>query len=423
MDRPVSLHTARLILQRWWGHDDFHYHQRRAILAALRGRDCLAVLPTGGGKSLCYQIPGLVRPGLTVIVSPLVSLMQDQVAALRARHLPAAYVAGDQPRVSQEAVWSGVRSGRVKLLYVAPERLRQTAERVGRRPVGLLAVDEAHCISEWGHEFRPTYRGLGQYVQVLGTPPVMAVTATATPATRWEIVRSLRLKRPVMALRSFDRPNLWLGVRCFANAASRLGTTARMLRRVADGVALVYAPTRHRTDDVAAVLRWWGIRAWPYHAGLPAHARRRLLYRFRCGELRVVVATSAFGMGIDRPDVRLVIHLGLPVRPEAYYQQAGRAGRDGEPAACWLFWEKGDLRLASRLAARGGADGPGTVAARESRARALATMERYVRGRQCRRRALLAYLGESLSRCAGCDRCARRGIRDPLRYGSPTSNR
>ncbi len=387
-----TLDDARAVLKEVWGYPDFRFPQRRAVLAALRGRDCLALLPTGGGKSLCFQVPALLQNGMTLVVSPLISLMQDQVAALRSRGVAAAYLSSTQKPEMQLAVREAVLGGRIKLLYIAPERMERMSA-VTRLKCVRLAVDEAHCISEWGHDFRPHYRALGRHREALGSPPTTAVTATATPATREDIVRVLGLTDPVRILQSFDRPNLWFGVRKFANDVERARHAARMLA-AAGGTAVVYVPTRNRADGVAMALRRWGFAAAPYHAALPAAARRGLLVRFLDGRVRVMVATNAFGMGIDKPDVRLVLHLGVPSRPEAYYQEAGRAGRDGKPARCELLWLPRDLLLTARLGGRGPGGAPG-----------VETMRRYVMGRVCRRKHLLAYLGERLERCAGCDRC------------------
>jgi ATP-dependent DNA helicase RecQ len=390
------LEQARAALASRWGFSDFRLPQRRVILAALTGRDCLAILPTGGGKSLCYQVPALLLPGLTLVVSPLISLMQDQVAALRARGIPAAYLSSTQDGSTQDAVRSALVQGKLKLLYVAPERLEQLC-RSGLPPVSLLAVDEAHCISEWGHEFRPHYRTIGRFHRAFGGPPVLALTATATPVTRSDITRVLDLRNPVTVTSSFDRPNLSFAVERHEIERSRLAVLGRLLRGISQS-AVIYLPTRNRTDGIATILRGWGFAAAPYHAGLPGKARRALLGRFLDGRIRIMVATNAFGMGIDKPDVRLVAHLGVPPRPEAYYQEAGRAGRDGNPARCILLWVPGDVTLARRLA--GGGSSP-NVAAVEG----FATMQKYLRTRGCRRRVLLDYLGERVQECAGCDNC------------------
>jgi ATP-dependent DNA helicase RecQ len=380
------------------------------VAAALRGRDCLAVLPTGGGKSLCYQVPGLLLPHLTLVVSPLISLMQDQVAALRARGVAAAYLSSTQTPTVQAAVRDLVKAGSLRLLYVAPERLQSLPGILGSRPVSLLAVDEAHCISEWGHDFRPHYRRLGAVRAGLETPPTIALTATATPQTQDDICTVLRLRQPVRVMTSFDRPNLHFAVRHVATEPARFTELSRLLRGAADGSIIVYVPTRNRADGIANVLRWHGFSAAPYHAGLPGTARRALLRRFLSGHIRIIVATTAFGMGIDKPDVRLVVHLGVPSRPEAYYQEAGRAGRDGRRSQCVLLWREHDLALTAHFARAKGTTGGAAAAAQiQAAQRALVTMRTYVSTRRCRRAVLLGYLGEKLARCSGCDRCGISG--------------
>jgi ATP-dependent DNA helicase RecQ len=401
--RP-TLADAERVLRAVWRYPAFRYHQRKAVLAALSGRDCLAVLPTGGGKSLCFQVPALVLPGLTLVVSPLISLMQDQVTALRERGVPAAYLSSTQSHRKQQSVWEALRAGRLKLLYVAPERMKQLVAMNQRPDVSLLAVDEAHCISEWGHDFRPHFRALGVHRVQLGRPPTIAVTATATPETQRDIARVLRLVNPVRIGQSFDRPNLFLVARMFDNETTRVGQAAKLIRANPQ-TTIVYVQTRDRTDGVAAVLKMWGIKAAPYHAGLPASARRALLERFIAGTIPVMVATNAFGMGIDKPDVRLVVHLGVPARPESYFQEAGRAGRDGLPSRCEMLWTKGDLALAARMASSNEQDKNESDVHLRAKRRGLETMRRYVTTRRCRRRLLLEYMGEELECCSGCDRC------------------
>jgi len=366
------------------------------------------VLPTGGGKSICFQVPALLLPGATVVVSPLISLMQDQVAALRQRGVAAGYLSSAQPPADRTGILASLHDGRLKLLYIAPERLESLMRDLDRTPIAMLAVDEAHCISEWGHEFRPHYRTIGRYRSLMGAPPTMALTGTATPETRADIAHSLRLRRPVTVMRSFDRPNLYFGARCVGYDGERLQLALRLLRATG-GTAIVYVPTRNQADGVATVLRHWGIHALPYHAGLPAIARRDLLTQFLDGTCRVMVATNAFGMGIDKPDVRLVLHLGVPGRPEAYFQEAGRAGRDGAPAACIMLWTEGDLGLARQFLVRPCEPHGHRRRVRASNRRGLAAMIRYVRIHGCRRRVLLDYLGERGARCSGCDQCRSRG--------------
>jgi len=414
-----TLADCRSVLRERWGFPDFRHHQKRAVLAALRGRDCLAVLPTGGGKSLCFQIPALALPGLTVVISPLISLMQDQVASLRDRGVAAAYLSSTQRPALRSAVMNALRARRLKLLYMAPERLGGLVPLLACCGVDLLAIDEAHCISEWGHDFRPHYRALGRHRAAVDHPPVIALTATATPQTLRDVTRVLALERPVRIAQSFDRPNLRFEARRLDDDRTRLRVLAELVR-CPGGSVIVYVPTRNQADGVAAVLREWGFSALPYHAALPAAARRGLLARFLDGRTRIMVATNAFGMGIDKPDVRLVAHLGVPPRPEAYFQEAGRAGRDGKPARCIMLWRKGDLVLARRLS---GADRALSAIQREARRRALATMRSYVHTRGCRRRVLLGYLGERLGHCSGCDGCDRRSGMGPVGLSQNASSR
>jgi ATP-dependent DNA helicase RecQ len=387
-----------------WGYPGLRTSQRKAVLAAAHGRDALVVLPTGGGKSLCYQVPALLLPGLTLVVSPLISLMQDQVAALRLRGVAAAYLSSSQAPRLQQAIREAVRGGRIRILYVAAERLPQLPRLLAGRTISLLAVDEAHCISEWGHDFRPHYRRLGVWRGALGNPPTVALTATATPATQADIVRVLGLRRAIIVTASFDRPNLFLAARRMGDERARFAALEGLLATV-QGSAIAYVPTRNRADGVANVLRFHGVSAAPYHAGLPGSSRRALLNRFLGGDVRVMVATTAFGMGIDKPDVRLVVHLGVPTRPEAYYQEAGRAGRDTRPARCELLWREHDLQLAAHLNRPEGLFAVRSDEPHASTRKAIKTMRRYVTTRGCRRRVLLEYLGEGMARCSGCDRC------------------
>ncbi len=379
-----GLARARELLAARFGHAAFRVHQLKVLGPLLAGQSVLAVLPTGAGKSLCYQLPALMTGGLTLVISPLISLMQNQVDALRRRGIGAAYLnsllAPDERRVILDATLSG----RLTLLYCAPERLGSLVRHLSRaaRAVALLAVDEAHCIVEWGNEFRPVYRRLDKYRYLLGDPVTIALTGSATPATRAEIVRVLRIPRAAVVLTSFDRPNLAFAVERVRDDRHRFARVRELLRG-ADGSVILYAPTRRLTELVTRALLRMGVRAAPYHAGLTPRTRRRVLAAFLADRVPVVVATSAFGMGIDKPDVRRVIHWGPPRTLEAYYQEAGRAGRDGGRAACVVLWHPADFAWHA----------------------CTGDVRRYVMARACRRRMLLAYLGERADTCSGCDVC------------------
>jgi ATP-dependent DNA helicase RecQ len=332
------LELARSALSRYFGYDAFRAGQERAISAVLAGRDTMVVLPTGGGKSLCYQVPALVLPKLTVVVSPLISLMKDQVDALVARGVPATFV---NSAISQSVTSDRLAralSGEVKLLYVAPERFEMgtLAERLRDAGVSLLAVDEAHCISEWGHDFRPSYLKIGALRERLGMPAVVALTATATPHVRDDIMRQLRLHDPEIVVTGFDRTNLQYHVVPTRNEQQKDDALVGLLREN-EGLAVVYASTRKSVERVAGVLQRRGISAIAYHAGLDDKHRHEVQDKFMSEAVRAIVATNAFGMGIDKPNVRLVIHHAMPGTLEAYYQEAGRAGRDGKPATCFLL--------------------------------------------------------------------------------------
>ena len=342
----VDLEPALAILRRHYGYQRFRPAQERVVRAVLLGGDVLAVLPTGSGKSICFQVPALLGSGLTLVVSPLISLMQDQVAAAERRGIPAAALTGAVPAAERAAIVRAVRSGRLRLLYISPERLHSASFRslISRAAVCRLAVDESHCISEWGHDFRPSYRKIAILRRLVGNPPCVALTATATPETRKEIAAALRLRSPRSVVVSVNRSNLHWSVRRVREPghAVRLALTA--VRRVS-GPAILYLPTRERSVRMTEALLRRGIVAAPYHAGLPADRRIVIQQRFLAGALRAVCATTAFGMGIDHPSVRLVCNVGLPGSLEGYVQQAGRAGRDGKPSSCLLIAGREDAKI------------------------------------------------------------------------------
>ena len=335
--RP-TLDAARAALRARFGFPDFRPGQERAVSSVLAGRDTLVVLPTGGGKSVCYQVPALLLPGLTVVVSPLISLMKDQVDALTARGIPATFVNSSLSQGEVAERMSRVTRGEVKLLYVAPERfdVGTAAERLRGVGVSLLAVDEAHCISEWGHDFRPSYLRVAQVREKLGWPPAVALTATATPHVRQDIVRQLRLEEADTIITGFDRTNLRYHVVPTRSDAEKDSALIEVLRRH-DGVAIVYASTRRNVEKVTGTLERAGISAAAYHAGLDDAHRHDVQEAFMQESVRAIVATNAFGMGIDKPNVRVVVHHAMPGTIEAYYQEAGRAGRDGKPSDVYLL--------------------------------------------------------------------------------------
>ena len=332
------LEKARATLRQSFGYPGFRPGQERAIASILTGRDTLVVLPTGGGKSLCYQVPALMTPGLTVVVSPLISLMKDQVDALSARGLPAAFINSTltSSQVSDRLAKAG--RGEIKMLYVAPERFDAgvTADRLRAMGVSLLAVDEAHCISEWGHDFRPSYLRMRDVRDRLGAPPTMALTATATPEVRKDIATQLALRNPTIIVTGFDRTNLHYHVIPTRTDQEKDDTLVQALRDN-DGLAVVYASTRRNVERIAGVLERARISATAYHAGLDDAHRHEVQDNFMRENVRAIVATNAFGMGIDKPNVRLVVHHAMPGTLEAYYQEAGRAGRDGLHSECVLL--------------------------------------------------------------------------------------
>jgi ATP-dependent DNA helicase RecQ len=406
----------REALKRYFDHENFRAGQEAIIRAVLRGDDTLAVLPSGGGKSLCFQLPALLRPGLTLVVSPLIALMQDQVGSLLQNGIPATFV-------NSSLGWAEmhrrlVDMGRHRLVYVAPERFKSKwfLSSLRRTGVSLFVVDEAHCISMWGHDFRPDYLQLRDVLELLGRPQVMACTATATPEVREDIARQLGLSNPSVIVRGVARENLSLAVRRAATHAAKLARTLEILRDHPTGI--VYCSTRANVENVAGKLKAEGLSCIAYHAGMEDQERRRSQDLFIRGEVPVAVATNAFGMGIDRPDLRAIVHWDVPGSIEAYYQEAGRAGRDGRPARCELLFSHADVRTQEFFIQS--SDNP---TAERDRAR-LRRLLAYVHSRSCRHKTILRHFGdpagESMPDCGNCDNCRRKaGAQTGIRR-SPT---
>ncbi len=392
--------AAEPLLREVFGFDAFRPGQAEIVQAVAAGENVLAIMPTGGGKSLCFQLPALMRPGVTVVISPLIALMRDQVRALQEAGVAAgALTSGNTPEET-DAVWEALQAGRLKLLYMAPERLASGAavgmlRRIG---VGLIAVDEAHCVSQWGHDFRPDYLRIGGVRRALGVP-LAAFTATADAETRSEIVdRLFDGAAPRVFLRGFDRPNIHLAFQPKDNPRRQILAFAAA-RRGQSGI--VYCATRAKTETLAAALREDGHAACPYHGGMGAEDRRTVEARFAREDGLIVVATVAFGMGVDKPDIRWVAHADLPKSIEAYYQEIGRAGRDGAPAETLTLFGADDIRL-RRAQIDEGLAPPERRAADHARLNALLGLAEAL---ECRRRVLLAYFGEETRPCGNCDLC------------------
>jgi len=335
-----------------FGHTTLRPGQAEVIADIFAGRPVIGVMPTGAGKSLCYQLPAVVlgeRGGITLVVSPLIALMKDQVDALTQRGVPAVALTSASGASEKSEMLDKIRAGAYTLVYVAPERFRSPrfieVLRSIAHKIALVAIDEAHCISEWGHDFRPDYRRLGQVIVDLGAPRLAAFTATATPEVRLDIAAQLKLENPRLHVRGFDRPNLYYAVTKAGGTDDKTAQLIELVRTRDGGVALVYAATRKNAEKYAIELKAAGMRARVYHAGLEGGVREKAQDVFMSGQLDVIVATNAFGMGIDKSDIRLVVHADIPRSPEAYYQEAGRGGRDGKPTRCVLLFNHGDIRL------------------------------------------------------------------------------
>lgn len=391
-------------LQKHFGYSSFREQQKEIIANVLEGKDTIVLMPTGGGKSICYQLPATILPGLTIVVSPLIALMQDQVQALKANGISAAYLNSTLSYEEENLLMQDIRAGRIKLLYVAPERLlnigfstflTELSDGVG---LSLFAIDEAHCLSSWGHQFRPDYKNLKAIRNQFPEVPIIALTATADKTVRKEIGELLKLKKPKYFISSFDRPNLSLAVLPGQKKFEQLG---KILTRHAGKCGIIYCLSRKGTEELALKLRNDGYNAQEYHAGMSAELRQETQNDFIGGDLKIVVATVAFGMGIDKSNVRFVAHYNMPGNLEAYYQEIGRAGRDGEPAEAVLFYSYRDVQLRESFI-----QDIYDEQQRDIQKAKLDRMREYAEAQICRRQILLTYFSDRIEdSCNNCDVC------------------
>lgn len=390
-----------------FGFTDFRHGQRMLIEAIASGRDALGVMPTGGGKSLCFQLPALALDGVAIVISPLIALMKDQVDALKAKGVAAEAFNSALSMAEKSEILRKLEAGLIRLLYIAPERIQSDGfiTRLKRVKISFLAVDEAHCISHWGHDFRPDYMRLNELRTALGNPPCIALTATATKRVQDDIVARLKLRDPARVVTGFHRPNLSFEVRHCASRSTKVSELRSLIGQatVDGGNAIIYAATRKNVEWLASALNQAGIRTGYYHAGLNDDERDAVQDHFFNSKLKVLVATNAFGMGIDKSNVRLVAHFDIPGSMEAYYQEAGRAGRDGAPARCVLLFNHADVATQEFFIDKG------EDAQSEIGKSLLKQLVRYAYGKDCREHMILDYFGDedalAIQRCERCDRC------------------
>lgn len=391
------------LLKQYWGYSGFRARQQNIVESILAGRDVAVVMPTGGGKSLCYQLPALAMQQTAIVISPLIALMQDQVAQLDQAGIPAGFLNSSLDYHSQREVQRRAGNGSLRLLYLSPERLlrEDTVDWLRHAPIGFFAIDEAHCISEWGHEFRPEYRRLRLLRDAFPDKPIAAFTASATRQVRHDIVAQLGLRNPAKFVLSFHRPNLrYIVKQCEPRQQTKLLTSA--LHWYGEGNVIVYAPTVNQVEATAAALDRQGFPAIAYHGQMESGERRRNQELWMSGEKRILVGTIAFGLGINKPDVRAVLHLSLPKSLEQYYQEAGRAGRDGDPADCVILWQGKDAGLLAYFI------GQIEDGAEKQRAwQRYHTIRRFVESQECRHRQVCLHFGETpkWERCEACDVC------------------
>ncbi|MDD5463861.1 MAG: RecQ family ATP-dependent DNA helicase [Candidatus Moranbacteria bacterium] len=406
-------------LEKYFSFSQFRPGQKEVVEAIIDGKDVVALMPTGGGKSLCFQLPAILSEKISIVISPLIALMQDQVDALNARGIAATYINSSLDQYEIAERFDDIKNGKTKIVYIAPERFgnREFQALFSKLDVYLLAVDEAHCVSQWGHDFRPDYLAVKQYIAMLPKRPIVAAfTATATPEVKDDIIERLALNQPAVFVRGFDRPNLKFFVRANLKKKERIEEALRIVKSI-EGSGIIYAITRKETEEVVRFFKENGIKAAAYHAGMTGDKRSKIQNDFMENKFKVIVATIAFGMGVDKADIRYVIHVGMPSSPEGYYQEAGRAGRDGENAYCILLHSKSDASLhhffimtgKSEMSSQGKSWADAKVVTDIKYAR-LDKMKQYVNLDSCRRLLLLEYFGDPAVKnhsgnCKGCDVC------------------